>query len=165
MKFILAPLMLATASVSVVGCATGPKEPQLTPLELQSIQSRTFEEDKSVVFSSVMSVFQDLGYTINQADVETGFISGLSTTKGGFTSGLMTALLTGASTSTTTQTGVTAFIEDMDDESRVRLNFVVKKDTTGKFGSRRNDTAIVKPEPYISAFEKIETAVFVRTSQ
>lgn len=160
MKYFLVPMMLATTSFAMVGCATGSKAPALTPLEIQAIQSRTFEEDKSVVFPSVVSVFQDLGYTVEQADLETGFISAISTSKG---TGLMTAILT--QTSTTTQTGATAFIEQMGEQSRVRLNFVVKTGTSNKYGSSRRDKAILEPAPYQSAFEKIETAVFVRASQ
>lgn len=160
MKKTITTLMLASASLVAVGCATAPKEPAMTPMEIQSMQSRSYEENKSVVFPSVISVFQDLGYTVEQADLETGFISALSATKG---SGIMTSLLLGAST--TSQTGATAYIEQIGDESRVRLNFVVKKGSSSKYGNSRNDTPILEPEPYQSAFEKIETAVFVRSAQ
>ena len=39
-------------------------EINLTPLEIQSMQTRTYDEGKEIVFPSVMSVLQDLGYSI-----------------------------------------------------------------------------------------------------
>ena len=51
------------------------KAPQLTPMELQAIQSKEFQTSKETLFASAMSVFQDLGYTINSAEMQTGFIT------------------------------------------------------------------------------------------
>ena len=59
-------------------------EPPPTPLELQALQSRDYDEDKQVAFGSVMSVFQDLGYTPTSADLETGFITAESVATGNF---------------------------------------------------------------------------------
>jgi len=39
-------------------CAT--QGPTMTPLEIQSMQTREYEQGKNIVFPSVMSVFQDL---------------------------------------------------------------------------------------------------------
>ena len=57
-----------------VGCDTIDSGPQLTPLEIQSLQTRSFDHGYNVTFRSVVSVFQDLGYIIKSADIETGFI-------------------------------------------------------------------------------------------
>jgi hypothetical protein len=55
--------------------------PQMTSLQIQSIQSRTFETSKRVAFDSTITVFQDLGYIINSAEYNTGFITSESPTK------------------------------------------------------------------------------------
>ena len=59
-------LILMTCLTSVA-CIQAPR-PQPTALELQSIQSREFETNKTVAFASVISVFQDLGYIIKGAE-------------------------------------------------------------------------------------------------
>ena len=63
----------------LVGCETTKPTVNLTPLEIQSMQSRSYDHPKDVVFPSVMSVFQDLGYSINSADMATGLITAEST--------------------------------------------------------------------------------------
>ena len=70
-NFLLAiPLLILT----LTGCVTEP-EINLTPLEIQSIQSRDYDKGKDIVFPSVMSVLQDLGYSIKAADIVTGLIT------------------------------------------------------------------------------------------
>ena len=68
------PLLLLT----LMGCVTEPKI-NLTPLEIQSIQTRDYDKGKDIVFPSVMSVLQDLGYSIKAADIVTGLITAEST--------------------------------------------------------------------------------------
>ena len=72
-------LLLLSLGLAVSGCADLLDEeqdrPQLTPLEVQSLQKRDLETNKEIAFASVVSVFQDLGYTIVSADKETGFIT------------------------------------------------------------------------------------------
>src|SRR5262245_66112317 len=87
------------------GCATT-TAPTPTPLQIQAFQSKGYESGKSMVFGSVMSVFQDLGYIIDSADKDTGFItaSSPSTDK----TNLLDAL---GGVSTTSQTAATAFSE------------------------------------------------------
>ena len=50
------------------------EEVNLTPMEIQAMQTREFDADKKVAFGAVMSVIQDLGFTVSGADLETGFI-------------------------------------------------------------------------------------------
>ncbi|MEX2381588.1 MAG: hypothetical protein WD490_04335, partial [Opitutales bacterium] len=53
----------------LAGCATT-QPTSLTPLEIQERQTRTYEAGKEVVFPSAVSVFQDLGYSIQTADIQ-----------------------------------------------------------------------------------------------
>jgi len=46
-----------------------------TPVELQAIQTREFDSDKSRLVSVFITVFQDAGYIIDQADLATGLIT------------------------------------------------------------------------------------------
>jgi len=68
-------LILPILFILITGCETTKPKVNLTPLEIQSIQSRSYEHPKKTVFPSVMSVFQDLGYSINSADINTGLIT------------------------------------------------------------------------------------------
>lgn len=135
------------------------KKRALTPLELQAIQSREFETNKDALFASVMSVFQDLGYTIDSADIQTGFITAQSPTINKTNFG---EALTGLSASGNTK--ATAFVEFMPSgRSRVRLNFVNSKNLSGSYGqASRVDRPILDPQPYLVAWDKIDEALFVR---
>lgn len=153
-KNILVSIVLIGA---MVGCAT--TAPELTPLEIQSMQTRSFEEDKSIVFGSVVSVFQDLGYQIKSADLATGLIT--SESPADSVSNWATAF-TGMRQ--VTQTRATAFVEKVGNQVNVRLNFLVMNQLSGGYGqSDRQDQPITDVEIYQNAFERIENAIFVRS--
>jgi hypothetical protein len=146
----------ASLAFALSACTTT-SAPTLTPLELQSLQSRTYEAGKDIVFPSVVSVFQDLGYTITQGDIETGLITAESATEN--SAGMV--MLFGVSSMK--QTGATAFVEELGGETRVRLNFVEKQETSSAYGRQdRKDTPILNADIYQAAFERVENAVFVR---
>ena len=156
-KYLL--LLVALIVLTITACT---QEPQLTPLEMQSLQQREFPVSKEVSFAATVSVLQDLGYIVDQADFNSGLITASSPTK------------------RNTETRATAFIENWRaGESRVRLNFVTSKTRNvntitptqnnggtifrlNYLGTRKNDTQILNPAIYQSAFEKIETAIFLR---
>jgi hypothetical protein len=138
------------------GCASS-NAPTMTPLEIQSLQSKEYEAKKELVFPSVVSVFQDLGYTIANADVASGLISAESTTQ----SSVGYQILTGSSL--TKQTRATGFVEQIGSKTKVRLNFVVVSQTSSGYGqSNRRDEPILDAKVYESAFEKIDSAIFLR---
>lgn len=141
------------------GCATT-KAPTLTPLEIQSLQTREYERGTDVVFPSVISVFQDLGYIIKSADKETGLITAEGTAKSDQASKFWLGV------AKVSQTSATAFIEDIGKMTKVRLNFVVSKKTSSSWGrSDREDTPILDASVYNNAFERIENAIFVRSAK
>jgi uncharacterized lipoprotein len=142
----------------IAGCATT-SGPEMTPLEIQAMQSRSYEEAKTIVFPSVVSVFQDLGYTIQSADLATGLI----TSESAASSDGWHRFWTG--TTRVEQTRATAFIEEIGGQSNVRLNFVVVDERSGGWGQRdRRDTPILEADAYQNAFERIENAIFIRSS-
>ena len=141
----------------LTGCAT--TGPALTPLEIQSLQTREYEQGKNIVFPSVMSVFQDLGYTIKSADKDTGLITAESAAKSDAASKFWLGI------SDVSQTSATAFIEEIGKITKVRLNFVTSSKKSYGYGqSDRQDTPILNAEVYKNAFERIENAIFVRSS-
>lgn len=146
--------------VILSGCLTiDSPAPAMTPLEIQSMQTRDFEEEKEVVFRSVVSVFQDLGYTIKNADLATGFIQA----DGLAESDWLGKVLTGSTQ--TSQTKATAFVEQIGSQTRVRLNFVFLLESSTEYGAQeRNETPILDAQTYQNAFERIDSAIFVRTS-
>ena len=140
----------------ISGCVT--VEPGMTPLEIQSMQQRSYENSKNVVFSSVVSVFQDLGYTIKSADLNTGFISAESMSE----NDPMAQMLFGFSEVKNTR--VTAYIETIGKLTNVRLNFVLSRQTSTQYGqTSKNERAILESNVYQNAFEKIENAIFIRS--
>ncbi|MCQ8185520.1 hypothetical protein [Parvularcula maris] len=154
---------LAVCSILMTACATTP-EVSLTPLEIQSMQTRSFEAEKSETFASVMSMFQNLGYTIRQADVSTGFITAESTAETS-TNMLELALIGARANRYTSSTRATATIEEMNGETRVRLNFVnARKSSSGWGQNSSDDKPVLDAEVYTNAFNKIENELFVRSA-
>ena len=148
--FLLATLVLA-------GCAGAPKQPNLTPLEIQSLQTRDYEHPKEIVFASVTSVFQDLGYTISNADFQTGLIYAESAS----TSNKVLKFLVGMTK--VERTKATGFIEQIKDRTRVRLNFVLVQKESSAYGREdQDDTPLLDAKLYEAAFEKIDSAIFLR---
>ena len=121
-------------------------QPQLTPLEIQTLQTREYEASKHRVFASVVSVFQDLGYTLSAADEQSGFIKAKSLLRNSH------------------HLNATAFIEAEGNKTKVRLSFVkVKKlaDSDGRF--QKNNTQLLEATLYQNAFDKIDSEIFVQS--
>ncbi len=133
-------------------------EINLTPLEIQSMQTRTYDNKKEVVFPSVMSVLQDLGYSIKVADINTGLITAMSTAKSN------AAMKFWLGIAEVSQTNADSFIEEINGRTKVRINFInVVKQSSAYGQDDRTDQQILDPVPYQSAFDKIENAIFIRS--
>jgi hypothetical protein len=160
MKNIFLLLIVLCSLHMITGCQTA-VNPQKTSLEIQAIQSREFDTDKETAFNSTMSVFQDLGYIVNSASFETGYITARSPVKTGIEL-LGMHLPNGIMTSTK----ATAFIEKIKTgHTKVRLNFVNMVERSTKKGQMiAEDTAVEQPETYQNAFTKIQEAIFIRTA-
>ena len=151
-------ILLSVYMLLMYGCASTPKI-TMTPLEIQAIQSREYEEGKEIVFPAVMSVFQDLGYTIEAAGIDTGLIRAQGTADSNRASKFWLGI------SKVSQTSANAFIERVGSVTRVRLNFVVSNKSSYGYGQTdRQDIPIYDAQTYQAAFEKIESAIFVRSS-
>lgn len=151
--------LLVVMVYSLSGCATTGGHADMTSLEIQAFQKHEFEAPERAVFGAVLSVFQDLGYIVESADRDTGFITAASasTNKTGFWEAM-------GNQSSSGQTRVTAFVEEIRENLvTVRLNFVDTKNTSSLYGQQSiRDTPIVDPQVYQAAFDKIADAVFIR---
>ena len=150
-------LALILCLILATGCMQ--TEPSMTPMEIQSIQTRTYSAPESVVFPSVVSVFQDLGYTVRSADAETGFITAESPTSQttDFWSGM-------AGISKTQQTAATAYIESIGGKTSLRLSFVELNNSSGAYGqTARKDVPIHDAALYQNAFSMVENNIFIRS--
>ncbi len=140
----------------IFGCAST-TQPTLTPLEIQTLQTREYDQSKEIVFPSVISVLSDIGYTITSADLATGLITAESLAE----SDAATKFWLGISN--VSQTKANAFVEEIGEITKVRLNFVVTNDKSYGYGQTdRSDVQVLDATAYQNAFEKIENAIFVR---
>lgn len=143
----------------LVGCETTSIPPAMTPIEIRTIQTRSFESDYNITFRSVVSVFQDLGYTIKSAELSTGFIQadGVSDSN--------EALKFWLGATETTQTKATGFVEEIGGKISVRISFVKSVESSTAYGANdRSETQILDVAIYQNAFERIENAIFVRSA-
>ena len=134
------------------------KAPVMTPMELQAIQSKEFETSKDNLFNAVMTVVQDMGYQVQSADIQTGFITAISATE------QKTSILDAfVGQSATAVTKMTAFVQKMPNGlSRVRLNFLYSRTISSGYGqSNQNDKPILDSTVYRNAWDKIDEALFV----
>lgn len=153
-------VVMSAISLSLVATpAIAGKKEQMTPLAIQAMQSKEFEATPRVLFRSVVSVFQDLGYTIDTADFDSGLITATSATKNKTN---FWGALAGVSASGNTR--ATATVEELaNGRTSVRLNFVSSKSSSGRWGqTHKNDKPILDAKVYQIAFEKIDEALFVR---
>ena len=138
--------------LTIQGCQMRPPQPQLNPLQIEAMQTRTFNVDKRVAFNAVVTVFQNLGYIVSQANFNTGFITAQSPKNTNFFGN-------------TNSVKTTAFItETYDHKSKIRINFVTNNMFSGNKGQVTvNDTAVENAQSYINAFNKIRQQIFVST--
>jgi hypothetical protein len=132
------------------------KEPALTGMALQQIQAKDFETTAAVAFPAVMTVLQDGGFRIQDADKDTGLITAIGSAK----SHVIWAPFAGFRSKKKFPI-VSSFIEQRGKSiTRIRLNFVM---STGKSDKAFTDEVpITDPEVYRDAFERIEKEIFVR---
>ena len=146
--------IISLVFLMLAGCATAPQGAK-TSLQLQAFQSREFETTLKIGFASVMSVFQDLGYSIGGADFDTGFITAHSPTQ---------QTLVPFVGQKMTHVNATAFVEPMgENRTKIRLNYVLVAQTSSGYGMKgEREIPIEEPEMYQESFEKIQKAIFVR---
>lgn len=134
------------------------KEAPLTGLALQQVQARDFESNVDILFPSIITVLQDSGYRITEADKASGFISGIGSAEQKTTFNIWFGF--GKKKEVPM---VSAFVEQRGPNiARARLNFVMSKAKSRKVYT--DETPITDAAVYKDAFERIEKELFVRQS-
>ena len=153
MKTIYA-LSIITVIALLNGCAQQPVSHK-SPLELQAIQAKEFEATKKQGFAATLSVFQDMGYVVSSASLDTGLITAKSPTKQDF------VLFVGQRMR---DRKGTAFVEEVGKgRTKIRLNFVDSTQTSSGYGMRgEQDVPVETPDFYQDTFKKIQQAIFIR---
>lgn len=157
-------LLIAIVALLATGCASAPPAAK-SGIELQAYQAREFETSKRAAFSATMSVFQDLGFIIDDGDFDTGLITATGpTTRHEFgMSDLLAGVFAGVDTRGATLRRATAFVEAMPSGMiRIRLNFV--DNVVAAPGSPQQSRPLQAPEFYQATFEQIDKAIFVRSA-
>lgn len=156
--------LITILALLVGGCASAPPAAK-SGVELQAYQAREFETSKRAAFSATMSVFQDLGFIIDDGDFDTGLITATGPTQRHDMemSDLLAQVFSGTDTRGATHRRATAFVEKMPSGLvRIRLNFV---DNIVNFSSGpRQSQPVQEPALYQDTFEKIDKAIFVRSA-
>jgi len=153
MRYVILGLIIAM----MAACASSPST-QMTPMEIQALQTREYETNKHIAFASTLTVFQDLGYIIESADESTGFITASSPTD------TKMNWWTWAQDSKTTR--VTSFVEELrQNYTRVRVTFVNSTSSSSSYGQySEKDTVILVAGPYEAVFNRVGNEIFVRKS-
>lgn|SRR3989338_6460279 len=152
--------------LSLAGCNMPPPSPKLTSLQIQAMQTREFATSKKVAFNAVMSVFQDLGYNIESASLETGFINAESPsqTVNAPNFDIFSDGQGSTTTNTITATKATAFVSQVGKKAKIRLNFVTSSKTSTSSGQLgENDNQVLNADTYQNAFNQIRQQIFVST--
>jgi hypothetical protein len=156
-------LLVVILGLLAGGCASAPPASK-SGVELQAFQAKEFETTKRAAFSATMSVFQDLGFIIDDGDFDTGLISATGPIRRDQMDAgdVFAQLFAGVDTRVVTQRRATAFVEKMPSGLvRIRLNFV--DNMTLLRGAPHSET-IQDPAFYQATFEKIDKAIFVRSA-
>ncbi len=155
-------LCVIAGALALSACVTA--RPKLTQLQIEAMQTSSFEADKDTVYASVLSVFQTLGYTISESDKDAGLIvaESLSQDDTDHFLNFLDALFTGGRNreEASARTIANAFIEPAGEgSSRVRINLV--RDRQSSKGTR-NSQRVLDGKFYQNAFAQIGDAIFVR---
>jgi len=165
MKYDFRIMLTGLALIGLLtSCSASPPKTPKTGLQLQAYQASEFTASKRVAFSATLSVFQDLGFIIDDGDFETGLITATGPTLDASNTvpDWLSILLSGQSLATSRHQRATAYVETMPSGStRVRLNFVFSTHYGPSSGTVIIEP-IDEPEVYQKTFAEIDKAIFVR---
>lgn len=161
MNKVIFSIVVGSSLVLGLSPAQAARDPELTPMQLQALQTHEYETTKATLFAAVVSVFQDLGYQLENADMTSGFITASSPNRGHSNFGNILAMQRASG-----HTRVTAFVEQMPNgRARVRLNFLNTRSTSSLYGQHHeSDRPVLDPATYNAAWERIDEALFVRNA-
>lgn len=141
-KFIRIASLIAGV-VGLFGCSTTATVSERLSLEIQEFQTKSFEIDKKTAFSSTISVFQDLGFIINSANYEIGFITA----------------------DNIDMQIATASFEEFENTIKIRFNFKIKpKINNNLFPTASEINLIDERRIYDRFFDKVGETIFIKSA-
>ncbi len=155
-------MSVVVLSLLFSGCLRSKPSPvPPTALEIRQMQVRQYDKEIAIVFSSVVSVFQDKGYIIQEADKNSGFIKAYTPVKSRSIPGLIGLLLKPGGVHRTkwiTQT----HIERIGSRTSVRIAIVHSSTENYQGQHEIEEFPILDSKVYQSLFEDLEQAIFLR---
>jgi len=142
----------------LAGCGQKPPpKTELNALQIQAMQTQSYNTTKRDAFNGVMTVLQNEGYVVQAANYDTGFITARSAEK---------AVQDTKDKYVSYNEFVNAFITPVKNskqntETKVRLNFVVHFSMSDKNGKKTEDQQIFNSDVYQKAFNDIRQQLFV----
>jgi hypothetical protein len=171
---VVAPLFLCLFILT--GCASVPKDAfqlSTTSLEDRQMQSRKFSTlDDKLLLSAGASVLQDLGYNIDESNVDLGVLTASKKADakdtGQIIGAIMIALLTGSMTPTDDEQKIRICLvlqESLDDPSSSVARITIQRIIWNTQGKISRVESIKAPELYQAFFDKLSKATFLEANQ
>lgn len=169
-----APLFLCL--LILTGCASIPKDAfqlSTTSLEDRQMQSRKFSTlDDKLLLSAGASVLQDLGYVIDESNVDLGVLTASKKADakdtGQIIGAVMIALLTGSMTPTDDEQKIRICLvlqESLEDPSSSVARITIQRIIWNTQGKISRVESINAPELYQAFFDKLSKATFLEANQ
>ena len=149
--------------ILVVGCASdGSVPPPPTQLELRAFQTREYDTtDTKLVMKAMLNVLQDMGFIVNDADVELGLLTASKWTDIPHTKKeIKRARKDEATLSKSLVLECTANISPFDNQSRVRVNF--QKRILDERGGTMEARPVEDAAFYQTFFSKVDKGIFLQ---
>lgn len=158
MKFLIKfAAAFAVATATIVTPAFADKPVELTPSQLSTLQTRSYNVTSEVAFKSVLVVLQNLGYLDIEANKDAGTISGTTESKGK----IIYNILWGFGKKKLTQKASLLVEDNGPAGAVVHLNLLVAQTKArGIFGTSFSDGQMVKvADPYEQFFTALDQEV------
>ena len=134
----------------------GQEDEQLSPLELQSIQTREFDATQEEGLKAVVAVFQDLGFNITESDRDIGLITGVTTTDAEINN------FWGYARSENSR-AIATVTQASQNHIRIRISIVKSVSASGSFGmSGTKESTRTDPSLYQEMFSRIQQNIFLQ---
>ena len=158
------------------GCTTIPEDAfklSATSMEDRQLQSRKFSTlDNKLLLSSGASVLQDLGYSIDESNVDLGVLTASkkadATDAGQVAAAIALALLTGTVTPTDKEQKIRICLvlqEALEDSSSSVARITIQRIIWNTQGQITRVESIHAPELYQAFFSKLSKATFLEANQ
>ena len=171
-----AVVLLFVCVLIMSGCASLPEDAfKLSPtsLEDRQLQSRKFSTlDNRLLLSSGASVLQDMGYTIDESNVDLGVLTASkkadAKNAGQIAGAIALALLTGTVTPTDDEQKIRICLvpqESLEDETSSVARITIQRVIWNTQGQIARVESINSPDLYQAFFDKLSKSAFLEANQ